>query len=937
MKVCAIGIGKGGNNILDSLLTQDATKGTSTLKGTIAVDSDKGDLMDLNNVIESQRLAVGEDDVVGFGTNSDRKLGAKIIEEDRMAIAGAADPVIGKVDAYLIISCIGGGMAGGTSEVINVCHTLDDKPVYTAVVLPHDEDLKINKLNAVVNFNNVFSSSTGTIVFNNEAHKTSSDDNNWLKDANETIASRLYEVLSTTDTDADTVTTSVFHDILNMDGAATIGSASNKIKTDLTGSFSSFLGDASQADPDEIISEAGPLFELAATQGVDLEFNQTEVSKILFLLSAPEPYLNPDAIRELKQKLKDKIPVDVVFETRASEDPSTIKATILFCDFVQCKEFQLLEQNYHNAYKGPKNGGSKPPFHLTSHTNSISAPNIGSSGRSSSSAKDGQGRGSHTDPDPPDVEGVDSPPELTFDDVVGLSDIKERIHEDVLLPAVDDRFDKYDIGSVTGVLFHGPPGTGKTYLAKATAGELGYNYIELAPSDITSKYVGEAAQNINDIFELACEAQPTLIFIDEIDSIAGDRGDTKGLSQSERGMINELLGELSDLNESDEDVIVIAATNTLDDVDSAIKRSGRFDTTIHIGPPDFETRYGILQAELEAGPPHELDIIEDDVLRSKTDGLVSSDMSEIAKSSLRKSLSDTHPEETPVVSESHILESVEEIVSKRQQDSSAAQMLEQPPDMCFDDVAGMDDLKNVLEERVIAPLQNPEEYEKYRLSTTNGVLLHGPPGTGKTYMSKAIAGELDFNFISITASDIVSKWIGEGTQNVGKLFATALDNQPALLFIDEIDAIASDRGDGTHMHQDQKQIVNEVLTGMSEVQGEDVVVFAATNLVSSLDKALTRSGRFDETIEVPPPDDVARIEILRHHLSDRPVDTDNIDWDAVEAVSQTDKHGNPFVASDIALIAETAARLALEENLDITQHHIEQAVAETESSYNPYE
>jgi transitional endoplasmic reticulum ATPase len=267
----------------------------------------------------------------------------------------------------------------------------------------------------------------------------------------------------------------------------------------------------------------------------------------------------------------------------------------------------------------------------------------------------------------------------------------------------------------------------------------------------------------------------------------------------------------------------------------------------------------------------------------------------------------------------------------------AESFLEEPPELDFDDVGGMSELKQTLIDKVVDPLDRPELYEEYDLGVVNGVLLYGPPGTGKTYMTRALAGKLDYNFIEVTPSDITSSLVGESADNVSELFEAARTNQPCLMFIDEIDAIAGKRSGGAQKTQSERQMVNQFLTELTETQGEDVIVVAATNLLESVDDAIKRSGRFDERIEVPPPDGTARIAILRVHLRDRPVLTEAIDWDRIEELSEG------YSASDMELIATNAARSALQDARKqddiqrIEQHHLEEAIEETEPSLEDWD
>lgn len=265
----------------------------------------------------------------------------------------------------------------------------------------------------------------------------------------------------------------------------------------------------------------------------------------------------------------------------------------------------------------------------------------------------------------------------------------------------------------------------------------------------------------------------------------------------------------------------------------------------------------------------------------------------------------------------------------------ASQYLEEPPDLDFSDVGGMTELKETLKDQVIDPLKRPELYEEYNLGVVNGVLLHGPPGTGKTYITEALAGELEYNYIEAQASDITSSLVGEAAENMREMFAVAQANQPCLLFLDEVEAIAAERSGGSQKTMSESQMITQFLTEMSEIKGEDVIVVSATNLPDDIDGAAWR--RFDERIEVPPPDATARGAILRVHLRDRPVLTETIDWTEIKDLTEG------YSASDLEIIAATAARKALKEArasddvVPITQAHLASAIESTTSSLEAWD
>lgn len=514
-------------------------------------------------------------------------------------------------------------------------------------------------------------------------------------------------------------------------------------------------------------------------------------------------------------------------------------------------------------------------------------------------------------------------PDQDFSDVVGMADLKARLRKEVIEPLRNpEAYEEYDLGTVNGVLLHGPPGTGKTYVSKSLAGELDYNYIPVTPSEITSKYVGEAAQNVQALFDTARENQPCVLFIDELDAIAGDRdGD---MTSSERGMVNQLLEELSELNEANADVVVVAATNLIEEIDDAITRPGRFDTTVEVPNPDADARVEILKHHLSRRGIETVDI-DWEAVRTATKGYAASNITLISENIAREMV---HSEREAVDHEL-LLATIEDTRGKGPTGASA-RYLSPPPDEDLSSVAGMDELVETLHEKVIRPLSDTEDFEAYGLSTVNGVLLYGPPGTGKTLLSRAVAGELEYNYIDISPSDILSKYVGEASESIGELFTVARDNQPCVVFFDEIDAIAPSRD--TNMNQSQRQMVNQLLQELEAIQGEDVVVFAATNMLDRVDDAVKRSKRFDEQIEVPAPDEETRVAILEHYLDDRPAAVDGVDWEYVA----TETAG--YTGSDIELVADEAGRNALKRSRSgadrsaITGEDVMQAVEETSSS-----
>ncbi len=526
---------------------------------------------------------------------------------------------------------------------------------------------------------------------------------------------------------------------------------------------------------------------------------------------------------------------------------------------------------------------------------------------------------------------VDPTPNRTFADVGGMDELIETLRHKVVRPLEDpESFERYGLGVVNGVLLHGPPGCGKTYVAGALAGELGHPFLSVTPADLTSKYMGEPAQNVADLFAIAGANAPCTLFIDEIDGIGGTRDADGGMNASERQMVNQLLSELEDLPD---DVVVLGATNLVDDVDSAIRRSGRFDERIEVPPPDAPARREILRIHL-ADRPHVEDLALSAAVEA-TAGYAASDLELLADDAARRALRQEAP-----IDEEHLAAAVEDVdtsipdwtapdaadagdvVQPTGVDLRARTLVDPNPARTFEDVGGMADLKDRLEETVVEPLSNPGEYEEYGIDVLSGLLLYGPPGCGKTYVTRALAGEMGHSLIEVSPADVTSKWMGEPAQNVADLFAIADANAPCVLFLDELDAVGgSRRGASTGSEQG---MVNQLLTELESVP-EDVVVVGATNFVEDVDQALRRSGRFDARIEVPPPGADARRAILQVHLAERPV-ADAVDWTPV--VEATAGHA----ASDLALLAENAARRAMAADAPVDDDHLQAAVEETGSS-----
>ena len=595
-----------------------------------------------------------------------------------------------------------------------------------------------------------------------------------------------------------------------------------------------------------------------------------------------------------------------------------------------------VEQAIRERIGQPAEGGGGDSGRGTGGRDQTAEDDSGAPGINRQSPSDIDGEPEVVQPDGIDMEAesvVEPNPDRSFADVGGMSDLLDTLNHKVVRPLADpEAFEEYGIGVVNGVLLHGPPGCGKTHVAGALAGEVDHAFIEVSPADVTSKYMGEPAQKVEELFAIARANAPCVLFIDEIDGIAGERDGDANMNSSEQQLVNQLLTELEGIAE--EDVVVVGATNLVEDVDGAIRRSGRFDERVEVPPPDAEARREIMKLHL-AGRPTAEDLDLDTVVE-ETAGYAASDLELLAENAARQALRDDAP-----IGTSHLAAAADDsatsipdwidpadaaeggVVQPNGVDLQATNLVDPEPGRDFTSVGGMAELKDRLHNTVIEPVQNSEEYEEYGIDVLSGLLLYGPPGCGKTHLAGALAGELGHSFIEVTPADLSSKWMGEPASNVADLFEIARANAPCICFIDEIDGVAGSRRGSTS--DNQQQLVNQLLTEVEGAAEHDVVTVGATNFVEDVDSALRRSGRFDERVEVPPPDATARRQILEIHLSDRPI-ADDIDWNAVVGPTEG------YAASDIELLAEDAARPALRAGSEIQQDHLETAVWETHSS-----
>ena len=542
--------------------------------------------------------------------------------------------------------------------------------------------------------------------------------------------------------------------------------------------------------------------------------------------------------------------------------------------------------------------------------------------------------------------GPEGTPSVTYEDIGGLEGELEQVREMIELPMRHpELFSRLGIDPPKGVLLHGPPGTGKTLMAKAVANEIDAHFQTISGPEIMSKYYGESEEKLREVFEDAEQNAPAIVFIDELDSIAPKREEAGG--DVERRVVAQLLSLMDGL-ESRGEVTVIAATNRVDAVDPALRRPGRFDREIEIGVPDREGRLEIMQVHTRGMPM--ADGVDLEEYADNTHGFVGADLENLAKEGAMNALRRIRPEidleeeeipadvlESLQVTERDLKEALKGI-----EPSALREVFVEVPDVTWDQVGGLEDTKERLRETIQWPLDYPEVFEELDMQAAKGVLMYGPPGTGKTLMAKAVANESDSNFISIKGPELLSKWVGESEKGVREVFSKARENAPTVVFFDEIDSIATERGSGQGGgSQVSERVVSQLLTeldGLEEL--EDVVVVATSNRPDLIDSALLRPGRLDRHVHVPVPDEEARKAIFGVHTRDKPVADDvDLDWLAGETEG--------YVGADIEAVTREASMAASREfihsvdpeeigesvsNVRISKEHFEQALDEVTPS-----
>ncbi|MBO1073487.1 CDC48 family AAA ATPase [Roseomonas marmotae] len=525
--------------------------------------------------------------------------------------------------------------------------------------------------------------------------------------------------------------------------------------------------------------------------------------------------------------------------------------------------------------------------------------------------------------------------DVTYDDIGGLGSAVDQVREMVELPLRHpELFQRLGIDPPKGVILHGPPGTGKTLLAKAVANESEASFFSIAGPEIMGSHYGESEQRLRDIFQDAGKRAPSIIFIDEIDSIAPKREEARG--EVERRIVAQLL-TLMDGLEPRQNVVVIAATNRVDAIDEALRRPGRFDREIVIGVPDQDGRRQVLAIHTRGMPLGE--DVDLDALARMSYGFVGADLSALAREAAMDTVRRALPQinlrdgiPPEVLAGMRVCRADFENALKRIQPSALREIMIQIPNVGWNDIGGVGAAREQLREGVELPLRHPDSFRRLGIRPAKGFLLFGPPGTGKTLMAKAVAREANANFIATKSSDLLSKWYGESEQQVTRLFARARQVAPTVIFIDEIDSLVPARGGGLGEPQVTERVVNTILAemdGLEELQG--VVVIGATNRPNLLDPALLRPGRFDELVYVPVPDEEGRAQILRIQTQGMPL-ADDVD------LAEIARRTQGYTGADLGDIVRRAGLSALRQDLGasvIGLAEFEKALAETRASVTP--
>jgi transitional endoplasmic reticulum ATPase len=504
-------------------------------------------------------------------------------------------------------------------------------------------------------------------------------------------------------------------------------------------------------------------------------------------------------------------------------------------------------------------------------------------------------------------------PKISYEDIGGLRPVIQKVREMIELPLRHpELFERLGVEAPKGVLLHGPPGTGKTLLARAVASETNANFLSIGGPEIMSKYYGESEERLRDVFKEAQENAPSIIFIDEIDSIAPKREEVTG--EVEKRVTSQLLSLMDGL-QSRGKVVVIGATNRPNAIDPALRRPGRFDREIEIGVPDRDGRLEVLEIHTRGMPlAEDVDLKK---LADVTHGFVGADLESLAKEAairaLRRILPEINLEAQSIPGDilNKIIVRMADFQDalKEVEPSAMREVLVEIPDVTWDQVGGLQDVKEELREAVEWPLKYPDLFAQLNATPPKGLLLYGPPGTGKTLLAKAVAHESESNFISVKGPELLNKFVGESEKAVREVFRKARQASPCIIFFDEIDSVAPTRGSSVGDSHVTERVISQFLTEMDGLEElRNVVIIAATNRPDIIDSALLRPGRFDRLLFVPPPDLEARKQIFKIHTRKTPL-ADDVNLD--DLARKTDG----YTGADIASLANTGVMLALREHI----------------------
>jgi transitional endoplasmic reticulum ATPase len=504
-------------------------------------------------------------------------------------------------------------------------------------------------------------------------------------------------------------------------------------------------------------------------------------------------------------------------------------------------------------------------------------------------------------------------PSITYEDIGGLRDEVTKVREMIELPLRHpELFRRLGVEAPKGVILHGPPGTGKTLLAKAVANETNANYYTIGGPEIMSKYYGESEERLRNVFQEAQKNAPSIIFIDELDSIAPKREEVSG--EVERRIVAQLLSLMDGLKARGK-VVVIGATNRINAIDPALRRPGRFDREIEIGVPDRDGRLEILQIYIRGMPlAKDVDL---ERLADITHGFVGADLQALAREAAIRALRrilpevDLSAESIPADILNKIIVTMQDFmdVVNEMEPSAMREVFVEVPDVKWSDIGGLETIKQELREAVEWPLKYQGIFTYADAIPPKGILLYGPPGTGKTLMAKAAANESEANFISIKGPELLSKWVGESEKGVREIFRKARQAAPCIIFFDELDAIAPARGGDFGTSHVTERVISQMLTELDGLEAlRNVVVIAATNRPDIIDSALLRPGRFDRLLYVAPPDYESRKRIIEIHTKKKPL-AEDVNVDSLAAKM------DGYTGADIAAVASTAVMLALREHI----------------------